>query len=191
MLKWGLIPFWAKDEKTADEIRMKTFNARAETVFEKASFKSPIKNKRCIVIVSGFYEWRLVKGKNYPYHIISKDENAFALAGIWESWKNKDTEEKLNTFSIITTRANPLLEKIHNKKKRMPVILRKEDERTWLKGDLDVDEIKSLLEPIEDTGLEAYTVSRLISFKKENSNVPEVMKRYEYEELKTEQTKLF
>lgn len=191
LLSWGLIPFWVKDEKNADEIRMKTFNARAETIFEKASFRSSIRKKRCLVVVDGFYEWRLVNGKNYPYYIYMKDQEPFALAGIWDSWRNRETEDIRNTFSIITTRANPLLEKIHNKKKRMPVILGREGEKHWLAEKVGREDIVSMMEPYDDREMDAHTVSRLVSFKRDNTNVPEVLKKYEYEELKSQQSRLF
>lgn len=189
--QWGLIPFWVKDEDKANKIRFNTFNAKSETVFEKPSFKVAIKNKRCLVLVDGFYEWQEVKGKKYPYYIKMANSEAFALAGIWDIWENKTTGDKKNTFSIITTRANPLLEKIHNKKKRMPVILKPEDEQRWLSDELDVDGINSLLVPYDEQELEAYTVSKLISTRGQNSNVPEVMKRFEYGELKLDQMHLF
>jgi putative SOS response-associated peptidase YedK len=189
MMKWGLIPFWTKDEDTAESIRTKTFNARAETLFEKPSFRTPIKNKRCLVIADGFFEWREVKGRNYPYYITMADDKPFAMAGIWDTWKNKDTE--LDTFSVITTRANPLLEKIHNKKRRMPALLLKGDEERWLSESLGKDDINSILEPIDDSVLKAHTVSKLVSYKKGNTNVPEVLERFDYEELKFEQTSLF
>jgi len=191
MLSWGLIPFWVKDEDTAMQIRTKTFNARSETLFEKPSFRHAIKKNRCLILVDGFFEWRLLKGKNYPYFIYMRDMDPFALAGIWDVWHSKEEEIDRTTFSVITTKANPLLEKIHNKKKRMPAILKRDVERQWLASDIDKHEIYSLLEPIDDSLLAAHPVSRLVSFKKENTNVPEVRKRHEYEELKFEQTSLF
>jgi putative SOS response-associated peptidase YedK len=192
MIKWGLIPFWVEDEKTANEIRLKTFNARSETIFEKPSFRTSIKNKRCLVITDGFFEWRHFEGANYPYYIKVAEGGAFALAGIWDTWKNKITQEELSTFSIITTDANPLLAKIHNKKKRQPAILRKDIEMKWMESNLNRDEIYSILAPIDDSLLEAYSVSKLISNKRtRNTNVPEVSKRHDYEELTSEQTKLF
>jgi putative SOS response-associated peptidase YedK len=192
MMNWGLIPFWVKDQKTAEDIRLKTFNARSETMFEKPSFRTSIKNKRCIVIVDGFFEWQLVKGKNYPYYIQSAEKGAFAMAGIWDTWTNKATEEKLSTFSIITTKANPLLEKIHNKKKRMPAILRREDEFRWLEADITKEDVYSILSPVADSALSAHTVSKLVSNRRRmNTNVAEVIEPLEYEELRSEQTKLF
>jgi putative SOS response-associated peptidase YedK len=133
---WGFIPVWVKDEKRAHTIRVKTLNARSETIFDKPSFRNSILKKRCLVIVDGFYEWRHVEGKKYPYYITLLRGGIFSLAGIWDTWTNKENGEMKNTFSIITTRANALLEKIHNTKKRMPVIIQQEREREWLKKDL-------------------------------------------------------
>jgi putative SOS response-associated peptidase YedK len=81
---WGLIPSWVKDEEKAKKIAFNTFNARAETIFEKPSFRSSIKKRRCLILVDGFFEWQEVKGKKYPYYIKMSDSEAFALAGIWD-----------------------------------------------------------------------------------------------------------
>lgn len=189
--QWGLIPFWVKDEQSAKKIRFQTFNARAETIHEKASFRSAVKDKRCLVLVNGFYDWREVGGKNFPYYIKLPEEKVFTLAGIWDSWKNKQTGETKRTFSIITTKANPLMERIHNKKKRMPVILDKDLENRWLEKDLDVTEINSFLKPFDENKMEAYPVSKIISKRGANTNIPEVIDKVEYEELKFEQKNLF
>lgn len=191
LFQWGLIPFWVEDETKAEKIRFNTFNARDDTIYEKPSYKFSIKKKRCLVLVDGFYEWRLVKGKKYPYYIKMKNNDAFALAGIWDTWKNKNSDEIKNTFSVITTRANPLLEKIHNVKKRMPVILNKEHGKRWLDYNLDKDEINSLMNPIDDKNMEGYTISKLITARGVDNNIPEVMKKFEYPELKYEQKKFF
>jgi putative SOS response-associated peptidase YedK len=191
LFQWGLIPFWVKDEKTANKLRFQTFNAKSETIFEKPSFRTSIKSKRCLVLVNGFFEWQEVKGKKYPYHIKLKSEAVFALAGIWDTWENKQTGEKKNTFSIITTAANPLLEKVHNTKKRMPVILHTTDEMKWLNAELDADEIKALMGQYDSEDMEAYTVSKVITSKGQASNVADAVKKFEYDELKYEQKSLF
>jgi len=181
--QWGLIPFWVKDSHSADKIRLRTLNARAETIFDKPAFRLSIQAKRCLVLVDGFYEWREVGKKKYPYYIRLSNDSAFALAGIWDIWINDNTGQSSNTFSIITTRANSLMEVIHNTRKRMPVILKKEDEKIWLNKDLEPERIKAVLNPYDETQMEAYTVSKLVSSRKINTNVPEVIKRYEYEGL--------
>ncbi|MBN2098073.1 MAG: SOS response-associated peptidase [Dehalococcoidia bacterium] len=181
--QWGLVPFWTKDEVVAERIRTQTINAKAETIHEKPSFRSSIMTKRCLVLADGFYEWREEGNKKYPYYISLVSNDAFALAGIWDRWQNNRTGEVKDTFSVITTKANPLLERIHNTRKRMPVILRQADEREWLDKNLDRAAIDSLLEPYDASQMQAHTVSRLISAKRANTNVPEVMQEFKYEGL--------
>jgi len=181
--QWGLVPFWTKDEDAADRIRTQTLNAKAETIHQKPSFRASIMTKRCLVLVDGFYEWREEGKKKYPYYISLTNNDAFALAGIWDEWLNSRTGEMKETFSIITTRANSLLERIHNTRKRMPVILRQEDEPKWLDNDLDRAAIDALLEPYDASQMQAHTVSKLISTKRANTNVPEVMREFSYEGL--------
>jgi len=181
--QWGLVPFWTKDESAAERIRTQTLNARAETIHQKPSFRASIMTKRCLVLVDGFYEWREESNRKYPYYITLTNNDAFALAGIWDKWLNSSTGEMKETFSIITTRANPLLERIHNTKKRMPVILKREDEKEYLERNLHAGEIDALLQPYDDKEMQAHTVSRLISTKRANTNVPEVMSKFTYEGL--------
>lgn len=137
---WGLIPYWVKEEKMADDLRMKTFNAKSETLAEKPSFRHILNRKRCLVLTTGFYEWHTDGKKKLPYFIGLKDEAGFALAGLYDSWANPSTGEILNTVTVITTRANPMMEEIHNLKKRMPVILPPENETRWL--DIRVDPVR-------------------------------------------------
>ncbi len=144
---WGLIPFWVKDYTSANEIRRKTFNAKAETLNEKPSFRHALHSKRCLVAVSGFYEWQTVENRKIPYLMSLKDREIFALAGLFDTWKNPENNEILKTFTIITTRANPKMEEIHNIKKRMPVILSAEDEKKWLSPEITVNEMTRIFEP--------------------------------------------
>jgi putative SOS response-associated peptidase YedK len=106
LFHWGLIPEWVKDKDTAESIRNNTLNAKAETIFEKASFKQSIIKKRCLILCSGFFEWQKIKGKKYPYYISLKDDEVFVFGGIWSSWTDKETGEILNTYSVITVEAN-------------------------------------------------------------------------------------
>jgi len=129
---WGLVPSWSKDI----DIRKQTLNARIETVEEKPSFKNCVQN-RCLVIATAYYEWHWKdeKGKlKQKYQINSQDEEIFAFAGLYSSWIDKASGEVLNTYTILTTEANEVMRYVHNNKKRMPVMLRKEDEANWLKG---------------------------------------------------------
>lgn len=137
LYQWGLIPNWVKDAKNAGEIRTKTFNARSETLAEKPSFRHILNKKRCLVLTNGFYEWQTSGKEKIPYFVGLSAQPAFALAGLYDQWTNRETGEQLNTFTVITTRANPMMEEIHNIKKRMPVILAPEAEKNWLNLSLE------------------------------------------------------
>jgi putative SOS response-associated peptidase YedK len=132
LFNWGLIPSWAKDVS----IRKNTMNARMETIAEKPSFRNSVRN-RCLVLVDGFYEWQWLdeKGKKkQKYELTMQDNEAFAMAGLWNEWVDKETGEVVPTFTILTTEADELMAHIHNSKKRMPVILSANEEMQWLKG---------------------------------------------------------
>ena len=125
MFNWGLIPFWAKD----DSIKKMTLNAKIETATEKPAFKNAVEN-RCLTIANGYYEWQWLdpKGKQKQKYLIQpKDQEIFAFAGIYSTWKNSKTDEVVNSYSILTTEANELMSEIHNNKQRMPVVLKRED----------------------------------------------------------------
>ena len=129
---WGLIPSWSKDT----EIQKFTLNARIETITEKPSYKNNV-NKRCLVIADGFYEWKWLNksGSKKEKFLITKPNNElYAYGGIYSEWTHQDTGEIINSYSLVTTEANELMREIHNIKKRMPIILNKEDESDWLDG---------------------------------------------------------
>lgn len=158
VFNWGLIPFWVRAEEDAEEIRKMTLNARADTIFEKPSFREPIMKKRCIVPSTGYFEWRHEGTKKIPYYIYLKDESIFSMAGIYDRWLDKESGEEYFTFSIITTDTNPLTDYIHNTKHRMPAILSKEDEEKWLNPSLSKTDIESMLEPYEVNKMDAYVI---------------------------------
>jgi putative SOS response-associated peptidase YedK len=184
LMNWGLIPFWIKDHESALNIRQQTINARAETVLEKPAFRNCAMNRRCLVIVDGFFEWRHEDKKAYPYYIRLTDHPLFALAGIWDNWTDPENNNQIKTFSIITTRANSLLEKIHNIKKRMPVILHPDREKIWLTQKMDKSAIREMLQPFPAEKMEAYPVSNLINKLGFNIAYPEVVTRQNYPDLK-------
>lgn len=113
-----------------------------------------------------------------------KNKEAFAFAGIWQEWQNPDNKKKIKTFSIITTDANPFIAKIHNLKMRMPVIFSKQEERLWLE-DLSDFEIKGMLDSYPENEMAAHSVSKLITTRGVKRNVPEIIKEFKYDELKT------
>ncbi len=180
LFQWGLIPFWVKNEDAAQKIKQQTLNARSETIFVKPAFRHAVSSKRCLVLVNGFFEWRHIDNKRYPYYIRLKDRQPFALAGIWERWQDPGADHEVRTFSIITTHANSLLEQIHNTKKRMPVILSREDEKRWIKNNLNKSQIDTMLQPFDTDEMEAYTVDKAVSRLGFNTNHPEVLNKKEY-----------
>ena len=149
---WGLIPSWAKDKS----ISSKLINARAETLTEKASFKNAVKHRRCLVLADGFYEWKKsTKKAKIPYRILLTSKELFAFAGLWEAYEDDD-QNMVHTFTIITTSANTVLSKIHD---RMPVILNPEHEKSWLGSEFSTEEHLSLLKPYDENKIEYYTIS--------------------------------
>ena len=147
LYRWGLIPHWAKD----DSIKKNTLNARSETISEKPAFRSCI-HQRCLVLVDGFFEWQWLdeKGRQKQKYLIALPKReAFALAGLWNQWLNKITGETENTYTILTMEANELLSKIHNSKKRMPMVLSPENEKQWLSGKtLQLNNDRLIAEPV-------------------------------------------
>ena len=162
-----------KDEKQADEIKRMTLNARADTIFSKPLFREPIRSKRCIVPSTGYFEWRHEGDKKIPYYIFLKDEEIFSMAGIYDTWLDKTTGEVVNTFSIITTEANPLTDYIHNTKHRIPAILNKGHEEKWLDPALDKADIGELLLPFPADLMDAYIIDR--NFLKKPANDPSIL----------------
>ncbi|WP_246164236.1 SOS response-associated peptidase [Xanthovirga aplysinae] len=179
---WGLIPSWVKDRDSAIDIWSKTLNARSESAFEKPSFRHAIRYNRCLIPCTGFYEWHDYKGKKYPYFIQLKGNAIFSIAGIWEEWIERVKGTKVNTFSVLTTDANPMVAKIHNIKKRMPVILPVEKENRWLDPECSREEISAMLCPYEKE-MEAQSISKLITARNENPNQEAVQKPFHYLEL--------
>jgi putative SOS response-associated peptidase YedK len=152
--EWGLIPSWVKDNETAKKLRFQTLNARSETVFEKPSFRNSIRNKRCLIPSTGFYEWQHEGKKKIPWFIKMKKQEIFSMAGIWDEWINNETGEIFRGFSILTTAANSIMEKIHNTKKRMPVILSPGNEHAWLNAHGEKNNLSPFFVPVKDETIE-------------------------------------
>lgn len=132
-MRWGLVPFWAKDPKFG----YSTINARAEEVVSKPAYREALKKRRCLVPADAFYEWQRVDKKTrHPFAFALKSGEPYAMAGLWERWRHKEGEpsEPLETFTILTTDPNDLMEPVHN---RMPVILAAKDYNRWLDSDAD------------------------------------------------------
>ena len=155
-MRWGLIPFWAKDPK----IGARMINARAETVGQKPAFRNALRKRRCLILADGFYEWQKQAGKKVPMYIAAKSREPFAMAGLFETWKSP-SGENVRSCTIITTLPNSLMESIHN---RMPVTLAQDAEATWLDPEIDdAADVMPLLMPCPADQLEAYPVSSLVN----------------------------
>lgn len=178
LLKWGLIPSWVKTAGDADEIRLKTFNARSESIDAKPSFSSSFKSKRCIIPVRGFYEWQHIGKEKIPWYIYSADNQIFTIAGLYSDWVHPDSGEIISTFSIITTDANDLMAEVHNSKKRMPAIIDRSEEKRWIDLSLSPAEAMAMLKPCPSDSLKAHTISPLVNSRSENRNTPEVIKPF-------------
>jgi putative SOS response-associated peptidase YedK len=183
---WELIAPWVKTMKEAEVGREKfnTLNATCERLLESKLFKPAALNYRCLVLSTGFYEWRHYKPEGtkkdlaYPYYITIKDQLLFYMAGIYQPWTDKETGETMDTFSIVTTKANALMEQIHNKKKRMPTILNEAQAAEWISPNLSEEKIMELASSaICDNQLTAYTLDK--SFR----TAPNPMEAFEYPEL--------
>ncbi len=158
MLHWGLIPSWAKDPKMG----AKLINARAETVAEKPAFRSAFRQRRCLVLADGFYEWQQQENKKQkqPYYFRVNDGQPFAFAGLWERWQDGNGKE-IESCTLLTTQPNELMNPIHN---RMPVILDSKDYDLWL--DLEVKKpelLQPLLHPYPTEEMMAYPVSKAVN----------------------------
>jgi putative SOS response-associated peptidase YedK len=154
MLRWGLVPWWAKDFK----VSFSNINAKAETVAEKPAFRDAFKERRCIIPADGFYEWRKLDTKTkQPYAIVMKDRSVFGFAGLWERWKNRATGETTQSCSIITTTPNEVCAPIHD---RMPVILLRENYARWLGEEVtEPPHLMAMLKPYPADAMEAYPVT--------------------------------
>ncbi len=169
--RWGLIPWWAKDRK----IGARNINARAETVADKPTFREPFAKRRCLIPADGFYEWqRLPKGK-LPHYIYAADRRPLALAGLWSSWKDPDSGDRVLTCSIITGEPNQMVAGIHD---RMPVILPEEDWSLWLDRSVtDPEELGSLLTVHPHDRMAEHAVSTLVN--SVANNLPECVQPLE------------
>ncbi len=142
-----------------------------------------ISNNRCLIIADGFFEWMDFQKKKYPHLIQMQGEQVFCFAGIYSSWVDKTTGELVNSFSILTTDANPMMEKIHNLKNRMPVIVPPSLYKRWLSPNLTKEEINSFFIPYPEEKMQNHTISKRITSRTEDSNVIETLSPFEYPEL--------
>lgn len=154
-MNWGLIPHWYHGNSPLD-FAAKTLNARVETLHEKASFKLLTSTHRCVVPSTGFFEFKHLNSAKIPYFIYPKNDPIFSMAGLYDEWFNPETNEYHRCFTIITAAANPLMEEIHNIKKRMPLIIPNHEVEQFLSGSDDIREFS----PIPSEEMCAHTVAK-------------------------------
>ncbi len=162
MMRWGLVPSWTKDRAKLPPM----INARAESVATRAAYRVPFRRQRCLVLADGFYEWGPTsqpRGRRSPFWVSLRSGEPFAMAGLWSRWRSPEDPEAEPELSctIVTTTANALIERIHD---RMPVILRPDHEEAWLDPDVrNVSTLKKLLLPVEPESLQSVPVSRSVN----------------------------
>jgi putative SOS response-associated peptidase YedK len=166
LVRWGLIPSWAKDPA----IGYRMINARAETLAEKPAFRRPLQRQRCLIPADGFYEWQRLETRKVPHWITLTSGEVFAFAGLWDTWTDPKTNTAMTSCTIITTAPNRLLASIHD---RMPVILPRESEAAWLSDALSPEQARTLLKPYLATQMKALPVSTLVN--SPSSDTPEVL----------------
>ena len=152
MLRWGLVPFWAKDPSIGNRM----INARAETVAEKPAYRAAYRHRRCIVLADGFYEWRRDGDSKVPFFISTANGQPFAMAGLWENWSDKESGDQLQTVTLITTSANEFMAPLHH---RMPFVLEPGTAGEWLADATGLlDDIAAITPP-----LQAWPVDRRVN----------------------------
>lgn len=168
LMHFGLVPHWAKDLKVGYSM----LNARQETLLEKPSFKPLlVKNKRCLILADGFYEWKTVGKEKLPFRFTLKDRDTFSFAGLWSQWLNPADGKPYRSFSIVTTVPNHTVSELHD---RMPVILSEESEKYWLSEDIKPEElIGQTCIPYPDDLMRKYRVS--VDVNKVANNNPELI----------------
>jgi putative SOS response-associated peptidase YedK len=168
-MKWGLIPHWFNGEDPK-EIAAMTLNSRVETIAEKASFKTLVDRQRCIIPSTGFFEWKAVGKEKVPYFIYPSTDTVFSMAGLWDTWVDPSKGIQINSFSMITCEANPLMRAIHNSKFRMPALLSNEQEHDWLSGKLAHEILQT---PLSDAKMKAHEISKKV-LQSDHANSPAV-----------------
>ncbi len=185
LFKWGLIPSWVKNEDIASQIQNKTINARVETLFEKPSFKSSVVNKRCLVMVDGFYEHYYFQNKVYPHYIFHPDKEPMVFAGLWDEW-TRERGQIVSSVTIVTTTAKGIMKKIHNNPKhkegRMPFVLNHQNQNDWLFNIHSEKQLNEFVNEVPCLELQAHPVY-FIRGNKALGNVPKASNFFSYPEL--------
>jgi putative SOS response-associated peptidase YedK len=162
-MRWGMVPWWSS--KPLKELRMATFNARAETVETKPVFRDAFTQRRCLIPASGYYEWRDTPTGKQPYYFTARDGSLLTVAGLWDEWKNRDTGERLKSCTMIITEPNDFAAEIHD---RMPAFLTEQQFAPWLTGEAGVE----YLMPAPNDYLQRWPVSKRVNSSKADADDP-------------------
>jgi putative SOS response-associated peptidase YedK len=168
-MRWGLVPFWWS--KPLKELKLATFNARAETVAEKPMFRGPFKSKRCLIPVSGYCEWEDTPGGKQPWYFTARDGSAaLTVAGLWDEWRDKANGDTLKSCTMIITAPNEFVAEVHD---RMPVLLSEQDFEPWLSGEAG----REMLKPAANDLLQRWPVSRRVNSSRAPDDDPTLIER--------------
>jgi putative SOS response-associated peptidase YedK len=168
-MRWGLIPRWWP--KPLKELKLSTINARAETVTEKPFFREAFKRSRCLIPVSGYYEWQDTPGGKQPWYFTARDGSpALTIAGLWDEWRDKASGETLKSCTMIITEPNNLVSQVHD---RMPVLLTESQFEPWLSGVANVE----ILKPAPDDMLKMWPVSKRVNSSRAPADDPTLIER--------------
>lgn len=178
LMQWGLVPHFVKSHQEANKLQNLTLNARAETLMDKPSFQRAFSEGRCIIPVTGFFEWQHVGREKIPYFIHAQNNEPMALAAVCDSWTGYSANEALASFSIVTTEANPLMAEIHNTKKRMPAILTAQAAAEWLNPSLRPAEVLPLLVPAPENALAVHRINPQLMATGANRNTPAIIEPF-------------
>lgn len=170
-MRWGLVPNWWN--KPLKELKLATFNARAETVAEKPMFRSAFERNRCLIPVSGYYEWQDTQGGKQPWYFSARDGSpALSIAGVWDEWSNPETGEPLKSCAMIITEPNDFVAEVHD---RMPVLLTEQQFDPWLSGEAGLE----ILKPAANDFLQKWLVSKRVNSSRADDNDPSLIERVE------------
>jgi len=183
-LQWGFMPQNVTSFEQAQEFlkRYNTLNAKAEDITDSKLYSESYQSKRCLVLCSGFFEWRKVKKQKIPYYVTLKNDEMFVFAGVW----NETTDSKGNkyrSFSVLTVDANELMANIHNTKKRMPLILTPEQAQVWIDINSDTEMLQSIVKPIPSNHLKAHSIKKFVPSNSKNLDTSDLIAYYNYPEV--------
>ena len=158
MIRWGLVPSWAKDPSIGNRMA----NVRSDTALEKSSFRSAMQKRRCLIPADVFYEWQDVPGqkRRKPYAVALNGGEIFALGGLWEAWRPKEGGDWVITCAILTTEPNEILAPIHE---RMPVMIQPDDYEGWLSPSTGMEEVRRLVSPYSANEMRTWEISLLVN----------------------------